>query len=380
MREGWLHAPRGGQHMGAGGCKPVSDEELRSIWSLYDPAGDASARPQQRADVQRVCDHPAFAAAEAGEHAALAPVNTDTQAPQVPAAFLDDTEDVAAAKAARAAAVEGVGGVQRTAPVDEVNRAESPSSIAMKSLELDGTKAADLKVQVEANEQALNDLQNVQSQAGEIAEKAAEATPEALNEAAGKVDELLEEGVTIANRKTEEGGFLFGGEQAKSEPFEAKKNADGKITEVNYRGSSEVGVEQLGSGFSVTPAIPGENTGATGATGAVGLVKDSRTGGDLFGNLISLRDNLLANEKEAIVERDIPALKKDAEHLIQHFGEVSATQMMLDTVKALAADIETTDGQPMSTVDKLGNIRYALHQALTDNRNFIQQDLLQPIE
>ena len=284
---------------------------------------------------------------------------------------------VAAAKAARAAAVEGVSGVQRTAPVDEVRQTDRPDSIAMKSLELDGAKAADLKVQVQANEQALNELQNVQSQAGEIAEKAAQATPEALNEAAGKVDELLEEGVTIANRKTEEGGFLFGGEQAKSEPFEAKKNADGKITEVNYRGSSEVGVEQLGSGFSVTPAIPGENTGAT---GAVGLVKDSRTGGDLFGNLISLRDNLLANEKEAIVERDIPALKKDAEHLIQHFGEVSATQMMLDTVKALAADIDTTDGQPMSTVDKLGNIRYALHQALTDNRNFIQQDLLQPIE
>ena len=147
----------------------------------------------------------------------------------------------------------------------------------MKSLELDGTKAADLKVQVEANEQALNDLQNVQSQAGEIAEKAAEATPEALNEAAGKVDELLEEGVTIANRKTEEGGFLFGGEQAKSEPFEAKK-----MRWQDHRGElprkSEVGVEQLGSGFSVTPAIPGENTGAT---GAVGLVKDSRTGGDL---------------------------------------------------------------------------------------------------
>ena len=284
---------------------------------------------------------------------------------------------VAAAKAARAAAVEGVSGVQRTAPVDEVRQTDRPDSIAMKSLELDGAKAADLKVQVQANEQALNELQNVQSQAGEIAEKAAQATPEALNEAAGKVDELLEEGVTIANRKTKEGGFLFGGEQAKSEPFEAKKDADGKITEVNYSGTSEVGVEQLGSGFSVTPTIPGENTGAT---GAVGLVKDSRTGGDLFGNLISLRDNLLANEKEAIVERDIPALKKDAEHLIQHFGEVSATQMMLDTVKALAADIDTTDGQPMSTVDKLGNIRYALHQALTDNRNFIQQDLLQPIE
>ena len=117
----------------------------------------------------------------------------------------------------------------------------------------------------------------------------------------------------------------------------------------------------------MTTDIPGENTETT---GAIGLVKDSRTSGDLFGNLISLRDNLLANEKEAIVERDIPALRKDAEHLIQHFGEVSANQMMLDTVQALAADIEGEDGKSMSTVDKLGNIQYALHRALVDNRNF----------
>ena len=63
--------------------------------------------------------------------------------------------------------------------------------------------------------------------------------------------------------------------------------------------------------------------------------------------------------------------------MIQHFGEVSANQMMLDTVVALAADIQTKDGKSMSTVDKLGNIQYALHRALVDNRNFIQQDSLQ---
>jgi len=88
----------------------------------------------------------------------------------------------------------------------------------------------------------------------------------------------------------------------------------------------------------------------------------------------------LANEKEAIVERDIPALRKDAEHLVQHFGEVSANQMMLDTVQALAADIESSDGKSMSTVDKLGNIQYALHRALVDNRNFIQQDSFRAID
>jgi hypothetical protein len=136
-------------------------------------------------------------------------------------------------------------------------------------------------------------------------------------------------------------------------------------------------VEDLGSGFTVTTDIPGENTETT---GAIGLVKDFRTGGDLFGNLISLRDNLLANEKEAIVERDIPALRKDAEHLIQHIGEVSANQMMLDTVQAQAADIEGEDGKSMSTVDKLGNIQYALHRALVDNRNFIQQDSFKAVD
>ena len=67
----------------------------------------------------------AFAAAEAGEHAALAPVNTDTQAAQVPSAFLDDTEDVAAAKAAFTAAFEeaksgGLAAKQAPAPVHEI--------------------------------------------------------------------------------------------------------------------------------------------------------------------------------------------------------------------------------------------------------------------
>jgi len=245
------------------------------------------------------------------------------------------------------------------------------------SSRVDGAKAADLKVRVEANERALDDLQKVQSKAGDIADKAAEATPEGMSAAAGKVDQLLEEGVSIANHKGEEGDFLFGGDLAEEEPFVATKDAKGKITEVNYQGSTDAAVEDLGSGFTVTTDIPGENIETT---GAIGLVKDSRTGGDLFGNLISLRDNLLANEKEAIVERDIPALQKDADHLVQHFGKVSANQMMLDTVQALAADIEGSDGKSMSTVDKLGNIQYALHRALVDNRNFIQRDSFRAID
>merc|ERR1712033_124295 len=69
----------------------------------------------------------AFAAAEAGEHAALRPdalhpVNNDVQAPQIASAYLDDTEDVAAAKAAFQAAFDeaaagGLAAKQAPAPV-----------------------------------------------------------------------------------------------------------------------------------------------------------------------------------------------------------------------------------------------------------------------
>merc|ERR1712112_629944 len=69
----------------------------------------------------------AFAAAEAGEHAALRPdalhpVNNDVQAPQIASAYLDDAEEVAAAKAAFQAAFDdaaagGLAAKQAPAPV-----------------------------------------------------------------------------------------------------------------------------------------------------------------------------------------------------------------------------------------------------------------------
>ena len=115
----------------------------------------------------------------------------------------------------------------------------------------------------------------------------------------------------------------------------------------------------------------------------VRTLQAARLAADVMGvpTLVMARTDALSASlmTTAIVERDIPALKRDAEHLIQHFGEVSANQMMLDTVVALAAEIQTADGQAMSTVDKLGNIQYALHRATVDNRNFIHQDPLQPV-
>merc|ERR1712055_86870 len=67
----------------------------------------------------------AFDAAAAGEHAGLAPVNNDIQAEQIATAYLDDVEEVAAAKAAFKAAFEdaaagGLAAKQEAAPVAAV--------------------------------------------------------------------------------------------------------------------------------------------------------------------------------------------------------------------------------------------------------------------
>merc|ERR1712001_318882 len=73
-----------------------------------------------------------FAAAEAGKHAALAPVNTDVQARQIAAAYIEDTEEVAVAKVAFLAAFEeaksgGLSAKQAPAPVHVVSDPLVPS-------------------------------------------------------------------------------------------------------------------------------------------------------------------------------------------------------------------------------------------------------------
>merc|ERR1711944_5093 len=86
----------------------------------------ATAAPQYLEDTPEVAEakaafQAAFDAAAAGEHAALAPVNNDVQAEQIPESYLDDLEDVAAAKAAFQAAFDdaeagGLAAKQEPAP------------------------------------------------------------------------------------------------------------------------------------------------------------------------------------------------------------------------------------------------------------------------
>merc|ERR1712106_702101 len=70
----------------------------------------------------------AFTVAEAGEHIALAPVNKDVQAAQIPNDYLDDVKEVAEVKAAfdaefKSVAAGGLAAKQAPAPIHEVAEA-----------------------------------------------------------------------------------------------------------------------------------------------------------------------------------------------------------------------------------------------------------------
>merc|ERR1739838_1118564 len=95
------------------------------IASLLDVATALPIEDTAEVAAAKAVFNAAFAAADAGEHAALAPVNADAQAAQIAAEYLADAEEVAAAKAAFQAAFDdaAVGGLaakQAPAPVHTV--------------------------------------------------------------------------------------------------------------------------------------------------------------------------------------------------------------------------------------------------------------------
>merc|ERR1719167_271271 len=99
---------------------------------LEDTAEVAAAKAEFKA---------AFELAEAGGHAALAPVNNDVRAEQIANAYLEDAEDVAEAKAAFKAVFEdaaagGLAALQEPAPVHVVPAPAQAETASVEAAEL----------------------------------------------------------------------------------------------------------------------------------------------------------------------------------------------------------------------------------------------------
>lgn len=255
----------------------------------------------------------------------------------------------------------------------------------MKNLGQYERNIATLKDGLEASYAAMTGVKTVSDRATEIATRAdGLRTPEELRALSVEVDQLIERTLQLANTRHQT-SYLFAGTKNTEPPFVEERNADGRITKVNYVGTANVAQSEIAEGITVTTAVPGENE--TGVE-TRGLFKESRSGADLFGHLIALRDSLEQADRNAVTnirERDLPNLLNDEDNILFHYGNVGAIQTRLETASSIAdrraASLEgliskESDADLAETLVALSEIQNAYTAALKTGGTILNQSLL----
>lgn len=251
-----------------------------------------------------------------------------------------------------------------------------------RSLDQYTSSIARLQESATASYNVIKGLKRISDRAGEIATLAdGTKSAEQLQIYATEVAQLLQEAVQFANTK-HRGDYLLSGSKTTLPPFVTTTNAAGEITGVVYQGDTVENQNEIAEGVTLSTQTLGQNTTGTGARG---LLRDSRTGADFFGHLISLYQHLQAGDLNGIANTDRPNLSKDEENLILHFGTNGAIQARLETASALAKSrsfsIEKlvsneADADLSQTIVRLTETQNAYRAALQSGATILDRSLL----
>jgi flagellar hook-associated protein 3 FlgL len=231
---------------------------------------------------------------------------------------------------------------------------------------------------------AMNSLQTLTSQASEIAVNASSSTtsPTQLTAYASQIKALIQQAVAIANTQDANGNYIFSGTATNTKPFATTSNANGDITAVTYQGNTSVANSDIAPNSTVTAQVPGENN--TGS-GPQGLFADSRTGANLFNNLLTLQQDLTSGNTSAIASTDAPALTTDDDHIINQISANGVMQSALtaagNRATALATTIATTvssetNADLAQTMTELDQTQTAFQAALESGTKIMSVSLL----
>ena len=184
---------------------------------------------------------------------------------------------------------------------------------------------------------AMNSLQTLTEQAGEIAAEAnSTESSTQLASYATQVGNLIQEALQAANTQDAQGHYIFGGTINNQPPFAATTDASGNVQAVNYQGNTDASESQIGPGQTVSAQVPGANT--TGS-GPAGLLADSRSGADLFRDLISLQQNLISGNTAAIASTDSPNLTQDEDNIVSGIAANGVLQSTLESAGTAATQL-----------------------------------------
>jgi len=193
----------------------------------------------------------------------------------------------------------------------------------------------------------LQQIQTIVSRVGDIATQVDGTTsPQAMQSYATEVTQLIQQAAQLMNTKNN-GQYLFGGTASGQPPFTVTTDANGNVTGVTYQGNTSVAQSQIADNSTISADVPGENTTGSGPRG---LVADSRYGADLFHHLISLQNDLLANNTGAVSTTDNAAISKDQDNVAYQVANYGAVQAQLNTAASLASTRTTALSQDINNV------------------------------
>ena len=250
------------------------------------------------------------------------------------------------------------------------------------SLNQYASNIATLKEATTASYSVMRSLKTVNDKAGEIAIAAdGLSSREELTAYASEVNQLIEKALDDANSR-HRGDFLFAGTRVDAPPFQAVRDANGKITAVNYVGNSDAMTAEINPNVMSEAQPVGANTTGSGARG---LITDSRSGADYFAHLVSFRDHLEAGDTAAIATTDVANIKKDEENILYHYGHIGAIQSRLDAAASLNKDQAFSVDQTVSglvdadlaqTLVRLTEVQNAYTAALQSGGTILKTSLL----
>jgi flagellar hook-associated protein 3 FlgL len=228
----------------------------------------------------------------------------------------------------------------------------------------------------------INGMKNIATRASEIGTGAdGLSSPVELEVLSVEVGQLLQQAVDLANTQ-HRGVSIFGGTITDQKPFAVTMDANGAVGAVTYSGNADVPKVEIAKGVAFTVGHPGENESGTGPRG---LLKDSRTGADLFAHLISLQNNLQSGDTDAIKDTDLANLLADEDHIILHMAENGALRKRLEETTNLAGQrIESlergvsadTDADLAQTMVLFNQTQNAYRAALQTAGTILNQSLL----
>ena len=221
----------------------------------------------------------------------------------------------------------------------------------------------------QASFSGLNQIKKLSDRAGELATSGAGSLdPTALPTTATEVNQLIEQGVQLANAQLRN-NYLFAGTAVDTPPFVATRDASGNITSVSYAGNMTQAAVQISSTASITPGSSGASNQAL---------------ADFLNHLVQLRDALNTGVPTNVSAVQ-PSLTNDENNLVSGLSEYGAVQLRIEINQSLQQDrlgdvgklISTeTDVDLPTTITKLNQASVAYQAALQSTTKIMGMSLL----